>query len=155
MLQVANITDLPDLDSEALASLGFYTNLPLDYSASDGALNKTVLGDGVLERQVSAAPGQQQPVGVALKIISQPPGILTDQIGSYAYDNEINPILVYVVDSGADTTTAVSFPRVDIAVFLIRVGLSRPIEPWQDSIMDMARQRQRAEPTSGVEFQLR
>jgi hypothetical protein len=116
----------------------------------------TDFGDGVFGRlALIAAANQQRPCGPEMKMISQPPGRFINELSSYGYNQEDQPALVYVIDSGADVTTAVRFPKVDVAILLTRIELSMAESKWQDSRLDMARQLQWAEPPAGVQFQLR
>jgi hypothetical protein len=103
------------------------TKLARDHPTLNVALNETALGDRVIQRQVPppppsppllpavlASPNQQVTDNVELRTISQPPGFSLDNIISYGYDNEGQQVFVYVIASGADPVSPVSFPKVDI-----------------------------------------
>jgi hypothetical protein len=85
-----------------------------------------------------------------MKMVSQPPGRYLNELSSYGYNQEDQPSLVYVIDTGADMTTAVRFPKVDFAILLIRIELSMAESKRQDSRLDMARRPQWAKPPAGV-----
>jgi hypothetical protein len=136
--------------------LGSNTNLARGQSASAIAFNVTDFSDGVFERQaLIPAANQQRPCGPEMKMISQPPGRTLDELSSYGYNQETEPVLVYVIDSGADMTSTVRFPKVYVTILLIRIVLSIAKKCRQDSGLDMAWQRKWAEPPAGVQFQLR
>jgi hypothetical protein len=95
-------------------------------SAFNLSWNQTTLADGVFERQPPPPPPPQpvQPytqnqdtfvipyddnLRDDLFLVSQPPGVALTDISSYAYDTETRPVVVYVIDTGADLTTPVSF----------------------------------------------
>ena len=98
-------------------------------SAFNVSWNETARADGVFERQPPPPPPPSPPQLVQpytqnqdtyiipyddnlrddLFLVSQPPGVALTDISSYAYDTETRPVVVYVIDTGADLTTPVSF----------------------------------------------
>jgi hypothetical protein len=124
-LKVFAITVLPN---GTYTSNDTYTPVaPNVQSAFNVSSNVTARADGIFERRPPPPPQpvrrvqpltQNQDTFVIpyddslrddLFLVSQPRGVRLTDISSYAYDTETRPVVVYVIDTGADLTTPVSF----------------------------------------------
>jgi len=98
-------------------------NLSHVHPAFDVAWNETAPGDGIFERQVPQSENQQAipndlSYPIDLKVVSQPPGFNFPDLSTYAYDTEDSQqVVVYVVDSGANTNDPVSFLHLTLQIF--------------------------------------